>query len=228
MRTVRGQRKLSNSEEARLEKALIRLVGSTRRSRRTKNLIEVSKEVAVAEKLLGSRKIVAKKIGISEEMLREFASISKLGKSVKRMIEDGRLTSIDVGYRLSLLPKSGQLKVAKAYVDNELSAKDVRDVVSWSKKNPKLEIQDVIDRIKESKDIIQYVIKFRIDKKKGIRFLRRRFSHLLGDKNIVSFKVDGRIADLVISEEGRRTLQEEAKKRRITKRKLIKLVVNRE
>jgi hypothetical protein len=85
----------------------------------------------------------------------------------------------------------------------------------------------VIDRIKESKDIIRYVIKFRIDKKKGIRFLRRRLSHLLGEKNIVSLKVDGKIADLVISEEGRRTLQEEAKKRGLTKRELVQGVVGR-
>lgn len=225
---MRKHRKLSSSDEARLEKALIRLVGSTRRIRRAKNLLEISKEVSVAEKLLGSRKIVAQTIGISEEMLREFASINKLCKSVKRMIEDGRLTSIDVGYRLSFLPKTGQLKVAKAYVDNELSTKDVRDVVSWYRKNPKSEIQDAIDRIKESKDIVQYVIKFRIAKKQRIRVLRRRLSKLLGEENLVSFKVSGQIANLVVNEKGRRTLQEEAKKRRITKRKLIKLVMNRE
>lgn len=224
MRTMRGQKKLSASEEARLEKALIRLVGSTRRSRRTKNLIEVAKEVDVAEKLLGNRENVAKKIGLSEEMLREFASVNKLCKPVKQMIKEGRLTSVDVAYRLSMLPKAKQLKLARAYVENEVFAKEVRDVVALFKKNPKSEIQKIIEYVKTSMDIIQYVIKFRLDHKLSIKVLRQRFSKILGDENIVSLKVNDGIANLVVNEEGREILQKEAKKRGMSKRKLVRIV----
>jgi len=52
MRTLREGKKLTKSEETRLEKALVRLVGSTRRTRRAKNLLEIAQELAIAEELL--------------------------------------------------------------------------------------------------------------------------------------------------------------------------------
>jgi hypothetical protein len=226
MRSIQEKKKLNSNEEVRLEKALIRLIGSTRRSRRSKNLIEVAKELAVAEKLLGSKKIIAEKIGISEEMLREFESVKKLSNSVKEVIINGRLTSVDVAYRLSMLPAVDQLKVAKAYIEGGLNTKDIRDIVTIFKRNPKSDIDTLIDRIKSSKDIIQYVIKFRILNKQEIRLLKEKFSKILGDENIISFEVNGKIAKLVINEKGQKILQEEANKYGITKRKLIKCIVD--
>jgi hypothetical protein len=228
MRNALNEKNLKITDEARLEKALIRLIGSTRRSRRSKNLIEVAKELAVAEKLLGSRKIVSEKIGISEEMLREFASVKKLSKSVKEMIKDGRLTSVDIAYRISMLPKSEQLQVARAYIEDDLSGKDVRDVVALCKRNAERKTQEVIKQVKSSQDIIQYIIRFRLREKVGTAALRRKFAAMLGDRNIVSLEVKGKIVNLTISDEGRKMLQKEAKKRGITKRKFINLVVERE
>jgi len=227
MSKVSGERELSDKEEARLEKALVRLIGSTRRGRRFKNLIEVSEEIDIAEKLLGSKKAVAKKIGVSTEMLREFTSVRKLHKSVKKMLKDECLTSVDVMYRISMLPKSEQLKVAHAYVRKELSGRDVRDVIALHKRNPKWTVQELIERIKSSRDITQYLIRFRVAKSLRKEILRNKFADILGGRNIVSLEVDGKIANLTITEEGRKILQKEAKKRGITKRKFIYLVIER-
>lgn len=228
MSDIPKKRKLTSAEQARLEKALVRLVGSTRRLRRVKNLMEVANELEVAEKLLGGREVVAKEIGLSEEMLREFASVKNLHRSVKQMVKAGLFTSVDTAYRISMLPKSEQLQVARRYVKNELSGKEVRDVIALRKRNPGYAIGEIIERIKRDREIIQYVIKFRLNVKKGIRVLRQRFSQLIGKENIISLEADGRIANLVVNEDGRRTLQEEAKKRKMTKRKLIQLIVSRE
>jgi hypothetical protein len=216
--------RLNPAEEAQLEKALVRLIGSTGRSHRAKNLLEVAKEIAVAKKLLGSRKAVAKRIGLSDEMLREFASVKDLHKSVKMMLKNGHLTSVDVAYRVSMLPKADQPRVAKAYIEGHLSGKDIRDIVTLWRKNPRSDVQDIIDRVKGSRDIVRYVVRFRLHKKTKMSDLHQRFADMLGEHNIVSLENNGRIVTLIISEEGRKMLEREAKKHRVTKRKLIQLI----
>lgn len=228
MRTVREHRKLSSIEEARLEKALVCLVGSTRRNRRAKNLLYVAKELKIAEKLLGSRRAVAKQIRLSEEMLREFASVMKLDKSVIKMVKDKLLTSVDVAYRISMLNKSDQLKVAQAYVKKDLSGKDVKEVVALWKKNTKCTVEEVVRRIKSSRDIVQYVIRFRRREKEELAVLRRKFAAILGKDNVVSLEIKGKIVNLTISEKGRQILQQEAKKHGLSKRKLIERVIEME
>ncbi|MFH1718080.1 MAG: hypothetical protein ABIF19_12055 [Planctomycetota bacterium] len=225
---MREEKRLNRNQKARLEKALVRLVGSTRRARRAKNLLEVAEELAVAEDLLTSRKTVAEKIGVSEEMLREFASVNRLSKSVKEMVKDGHLTGIDVTYRISMLPKSEQLQVATEYVKGQISGKDVRDVIALRKGNPKWKIQEVIERVKSSRDITHYLIRFRISESARKDILQSKFADILGDKNIVSLEINGKIVNLTVTEEGRKILQREAKKRRITKRKFINLMIERE
>jgi len=227
MSAVRKAR-LSASEKERLEKALVRLVGSTRRSHRTKNLLEVATELEVAKKLLGSRKDIAKRIGLSEEMLREFASINRLDKSVQKMVKKGLLSSVDVAYRISMLPKGDQLQVARAYIEKKLSGKEVRNVVSLFKRNPNRKIEEAIKRVKSSRDIIQYIIRFRVAKGVRKEILRCKFVDMLGNRNIVSLKVNGKVANLTITEKGRKILQREAKKRGVTKRKFINLLIEKE
>ena len=60
-------------DEKRLEDALICLLGSTRRNKRVKNLLEVAQALTVAQEILGSRRAVAKQVDLSDEMLRNFA-----------------------------------------------------------------------------------------------------------------------------------------------------------
>lgn len=228
MRTVREHRKLSSSDEARLEKALIRLVGSTKRNRRAKNLLEVAREISIAEKILGNKKTLAKEIGISVEMLREFASVTRLHKSVQQMVKKGLMSSVDVVYRISMLPKGNQLQVARAYIENKLSGKEVRDVVSLFKRNPNWEIEEAIERVKSYRDIIQYIIRFRIPKDVRKEVLRRKFATILGKGSIISLEIRNNVGNLIIDEEGRKILQREAKKRGITKRKFITLMIGKE
>jgi len=161
-------------------------------------------------------------------MLREFASVNKLSEPVKEIVKDGRLTSVDVTYRISMLPKLEQLPVATEYVKGQISGKEVRDIISLSKRNPEWKIQEVIERVKSSRDIIQYLIRFRVATNMKKETLRSKFAAVLGDKNIVSLEINGKIANLAITEEGRKILQREAKKRSITKRKFINLVIERE
>jgi len=207
--------------DARLENALVYLLASTRRTRRGPNLIRVARELAVAREGLGLR-AVAELVGVGTEMLREFASVEKLSPAVKKMIADGRISSVDVAYRLSMLPDADQSAVAKEYAGGNLSLKDVRDVVSFRRRNREKPIRKAIERVKASRDVRRYIVKFRFcGDESGLSFLRARFSKVLGKSNIVSLEAAMGVAMLTIAEEGRRRLQEEAKRRGITKRKLV-------
>jgi len=222
----RRKKRKSPPEHEELEEALVSLLGSTHRKRRKKNLLEVARQLQVARRILGSLKAVAERIDVSEEMLREFASVKKLSPLVREMIKDGRLTSVEVAYRLSMLPDSEQKLVALAYAGGELNVKDVRDVVSFRKRYPKKTIRHAVERVKSSRDIVQYLVKFRISER-GMNevALRHRFSKLLGNANIVSLNIKGRVATLTINEEGQKRLQAVAKERGMTKGKLVRQVI---
>ena len=127
-----------------------------------------------------------------------------------------------------MLHKSDQLKVAQAYVKRDLSGEDVKEVVSLCNKNTKWTVEDVVRRIKSSRDIVQYVIRFRRREKEGQSVLQRKFAAILGKDNIVSLEIKGKIVNLTISEKGRQILQQEAKKHGLTKRKMVERVIQRE
>jgi len=219
------EKQLSRNEEKRLEKALARLIGSTRRPRRVKNLLEVAEEIEVAEKLLGSRKAVAKRIRLSDEMLKEFASVNILEEAVKQMVKEELITSVDTAYRLSLLPKTDQPVVARAYVESGLTGKEVREVVALRRRDSKQPIQAIIDSVKDSRPKVQYVIRFALPSDVGRSNLRRRFELLVGAKNIVSFEIRDKIGNVTVTKEGKSRLESEAKRKNIPKRKLVQLML---
>jgi len=222
-RAGRGKTR-NGGDQARLDRALARLIANTRRVRRVKNLLDIASEQSVAENLLGGRGALAKRIGISEEMLREFASVNDLDDSVKDLIGRGLLTSIDAAYRISLLPKQDQLLVARTCVGGELSGKDLRDVVSLRRINKEVPISELVNRVKSARRVIEYAVRLRCSVGAELDRLRSRFQKLVGEEHIRSVSVEGNVVTLVIDEEGKKRIQTEASKRGITKRELIRSI----
>lgn len=222
-RTGRGKTPKAG-DQARLDQALARLIANTRRTRRAKNLLEIASEQSLAESLLGGRRALAKRIGISEEMLREFASVNDLEDSVKDLVGRGLLTSVDAAYRISLLPKEDQLLVAKAYVGGELSGKDLRDVVSLRRSNVEVPISELVNRVRSGRRVVEYAVRLRCSPGAELDRLRGRFQKLVGEEHIRSVNMEGNVVTLVIDEEGKRRIQAEASKRGITKRELIRSI----
>jgi len=211
------------TEAERLEKALAVLIGSTRRNLRRKNLLEVADQLEIACEILGSRRTVAKRLDVSEEMLREFASVERLSSHVKELVRQGRLTSVDTAYRFSMLPDREQDLTAEAYISGDLSGQDVRDVVSFRRRNPEMTIEEAIERVKASRDVVHYVIRFPVSENTAGRDASlRRFSEVVGNKNVVGFEVSKGIATLTVTEEGEKRLRMTAKERGISKRELVR------
>ena len=111
-------------------------------------------------------------------------------------------------------------------IAGDLTSQDVRAVVSFYRDFPRRSIRSVIERIKSSRDIKQYVVYFELDpQNSNLEILRSRFEGMLGKGNVVSLRCDDEIGKLVLSVKGKNRLQEEARRQRMIKRELIRKVI---
>ena len=216
--------------QAEIDDALAALIASTRRKNRKLNPLEVAEKIQIAKDGIGSLPKVAERIGLSYEMLRQIFSVRKCSEQVKELIREGKLESYDILHRISKLPIPNQITVAKAVIAGELNSEDVRAIVSFYRDLAnEIGIGRAIERIKSSRNIKQYVVYFESGSAKSKpAALRSRFESIFGKGNIVSLHIDAGIGELILNIDGKKRLQEEAKRRDLTKRELIrKLVVER-
>jgi len=218
------------TSQKQLDDALVAIIASTKRKKRKLNPLEVAEKIQTAWDSLDSLSKVAERTDMSPEMLRQIHSVRNCSEGVKELVRERKLESYDILHRISKLPASNQLKVAKAVIAGELTSEDVRAIVSFYRDlAARISIGRVIERIKSSRNIKQYVVYFKLESE-NIKFgvLRSRFEKIFGKGNIVSLKEVNKVGELVLNAKGKNCLQEEAKRRGVTKRGFIrKLVVEK-
>jgi len=129
--------------------ALAIIFANTNRKNRNVDLFTMAECFDHLVKLYGSRKAVAKKVGLSTEMIREFLIVLKLPIKIQKLVSERRIDSIDVIKEISIIKyPSKQIKAAHAFI-NSLS-KDVRDIKRLVK-NTKLPIEDAKKIILDAK-----------------------------------------------------------------------------
>jgi hypothetical protein len=208
------------------DEALSALIASTKRVRRKLDLLRVAKFLDAAIKGLGSLQAVSETIGVSPEMLRQFACVKKLAPQVKRLIARRAITSVDVAYRLSKLSPADQRYVAARVSKGALASEDVRAIVALRKADPRSRISRITERVLASRAIKEYEARFVVPATgANPQALRRAFSTVVGEGNIRAFSVENQVGTLVVSLRGRDRLQEAAKKHKLTKRELIQDLV---
>lgn len=109
------------------ETALSILFANTKRKKRNIDLLNIAKCCKYLVHLYGSQKDVAKKTGLSPEMIRQFLTVLKLPKEVKKMFAKRQIDSVDVAKELVTMNDSTQQIIAANTIVNSLS-KDVRDI----------------------------------------------------------------------------------------------------
>jgi len=214
------------ASQRQLNDALGALLASTRRTKRKLNLLEVCHKAKVARDALGSIHALAQAIGLSDEMVRQFLRVEKLAPEVKRLVAGGKITGVDVADRISRLPAPDQLPVARLVASRELDFQDVRAILSFRRTAPQVPIGKVIDRIKKSRSIKEYIAEFVVPQggSKPVAMLSKLAS-VLGRRNILFLKTDGQIGRIVITADGRKTLLNKAKALRLSKGELIKRII---
>jgi hypothetical protein len=227
---MKGKKKRSaHVSRNQLDEAIAALIASTRRVRRQLSLVEIADRLETAREGLGNIRAVAKRLGLSEEMVRQFESVSRLSPQVRELIADRKIESVDVAHRLTKLRPRDQIAVARAFVRGEITSNDVRAIVSLRRAAPDVPIKEAMDRVKASRNIKEYLAMFVVPPP-GPNFaeLRRRFAKVVGKNNIRSLKLRGKVGTLAVNSEGRKRLQQAAKREGLTKRLLIDRIVSGE
>ena len=209
-----------------VEAAVAALIASTKRVRRSLKLLEIVHNLEIALTEYGSLSKLADAIGIPSEMLRQFSRVDKLIQPVKQLIADGAINGVDVADRLSRLPVTDQLPVANAVIHGNLTSNDVRAIVSLRKALPKEKIGKVIERVKNSRSIKQYVIEFLIPSHKTEEYIRECFVKALSKRSIVSFSSKRGIGLITLNADGKRRLEDIARQEKLTKRALINKIIS--
>lgn len=113
------------------ETALAIVFANTRRKKRTENLLVIARAFDFLKKLYGSVSATAGRVGLSEQMIREFLSVLKLPREIRALVQDRLIDSVDTVYKISHLPREEQVAAAMAAAD--LSSQDMRDIQRLSK-----------------------------------------------------------------------------------------------
>jgi len=205
------------------------------KKKRTENLLKIAEYCVRLKERYGSWTELSKRIKISDErahispeMLREFGAILDLSEEVKMMIQKDMITSVDTAYRISRLKsKKDQIELANAVIKRKMSASDVRAVVEYKTKSRNIPVNEVVQRILESKTKVvthhliimelqmnTYETLKREAQKRGQTAESLAF-RILGEKwnknEILSFGMRGSDIILKLAEDKFKALQQEAR-----------------
>ncbi len=224
-----NRRSLGQREQSQLDDALAALLASTRRTKRTLNLIEVNEKLRTAVRLLRSLRAVADALGLSDETVRQFSRIEKLSPDVRELLESGQITGMDLADRLSRLPPVDQHAIAAAVVSGTLDARDVRAALALRKAMPKAPVQQLIRRIQRSRNIKEYVAEFLTPHPTASSTtLLRRLSRVLGRREVRGLETGNVVGRVFLTAKGKKALEHAARKERVTKRELLQRLIDGE
>lgn len=205
-----------------LDKAIAALIKNTRTTRRHLSLPEIAEWLEVAVAGYGSVREVADRIGLSSKMLRQFLTIRQLAPAVQDLFATRRLDSVDMAVHLRMLLPEEQTFVATEASRGDLSTGDVRAVSQYRKEHSDTQIEDIVKKVKATRNIKQYVVEFVVrGRNPGNRALLGRFGDVLGKGSIVSLALDGSIGKLVLNQKGRSLLRGVAKANGLTQAEAI-------
>jgi len=223
------RRSLTRREQSQLDDALAALLASTRRTKRTLNLIEVNEKLRTAVRLLGSLRAVADALGLSDETARQFSRIEKLSPDVKKLLENGQITSMDLADRLSRLPSADQYPIAAAVISGTLDARDVRAILPLRKAMPKVRVQQLIRRIRGSRNIREYVAEFLTPHPTpSSTTLLKRLSVVIAPREVRGLQMQDGVGRVFLTANGKKALEEAAREEGVTKRELLQRLINGE
>jgi hypothetical protein len=209
-----------------LKEALAALISSTRSKQRPLPLTKISKWLSVAFSKLGSYRAISERVAISPKMLAQFASVDRLTKHVRRLFEARILDSVDAAVHLAMLAPQDQEAVAQALAKKVIDTKDVRAVIQLRQVRKSEKINKLITRIQKTKTQRHYVLEFVARETKDRRRLLALFAKYLSPSEIISIDLDGSVGRLVVSAQGKRQLEEVAKKLRVPFKSVIQKVLS--
>ena len=138
---------------------LSQLLTNTSTKKRPKDLVEISEIFWKAKERYGSTEILAQKLSLSREMVREFLLVKRLPLEVKELLKTRKIDSIDAIKEISSLKTDAEkIDFAKAIIDLDSSEiRDLKQLVKFAK-IPIIDAKSIILKSRLSKG--HYVVIF--------------------------------------------------------------------
>jgi DNA-binding Lrp family transcriptional regulator len=218
-------------------KILAKISKGTKRNKREINDLEIAEEINSIYKIYNSLSKVAQLLKLSPEMVRQIKSLTTLENTVKNLYSDGILKGYDIGYRISKLRGKDQVILAKHIIDKNFSSDDVRAIVKYKIDNPEMPIEEVINKVIQSKDRQIYVAYLGIEKntfemllnkgknRDAIKTVKSIFKKVIPSKFITSFELNGRVVILKVTKEGLQEMRRKTKELKVPLAKLADALV---
>jgi len=209
------------------EEARLLLSVGTHKKDRPFGPIEAGRKLAI--RCEGTpREDVAKKYGLSSEMLREFLSASKISPKAQQILDSWEI-GIDKIYRISMLRSlREQNELATALLEYNLSSKEVRNIVQLKNRNLTFSITDCVKTVVKSRPIIErrHLVVTEIDNDTLEKIKEQIKSHnvsaekllittlekFLPSNSLISFKMRDKIIILNLNKEGFQSFKKKAEK----------------
>lgn len=218
-------------------KILAKIGKGTKRKKREINDLEIAEEINSLYKKYNSLDKVASLLKLSPEMVRQIKSLTTLENEVKKLYSSGALKGYDIGYRISKLQGKDQVILAKYIVDKNLFSDDVRAIVKYKIDNPEIPIEEVINKVIQSKDQQIYIAYLGIEKnifekflskiknRDATRAVRSIFKRVVPSEFITTFELNGRVVIIKVTREGLREMRRKTKELKVPLAKLADALV---
>lgn len=208
-----------------LESALAILISSTRGRRRTSSLVQITDWLGVAVRQLGSIGVVADRIGLSPDMLRQFLSVRNLHPSVQEMFARRELDSVDAATHLSRLPLKDQLFVADLLKRRQIDTSDVRAISQLRKSGTADSIGEIVSKVCASRTKQEYLVDFVIRGSQDHLTVEGAIRQVFPSDQIVKLQLQGAVGRLILTKDGRRTLSATARRLRVPVRSVMNSIL---
>lgn len=199
--------------------ALALLLLNTKGRSRSTDLVSLGQAAEALKELYSSRKVVARKVGVSEETLRVYELANSLPSQVKSFVQARLIDNPEIIEVISRLKKPAhQLDFAKNIVAFGLNTEDTRAVEKFARNHPTMSFESSVNRVLKSKNIMEkrFVLVTELSedsvRKLGSTDSSSLLSRLrkMGLSDLIACKLHGRTLVLVTGKEGPSILRRNA------------------
>ena len=207
------------------EQALATLITCTRRRTRPLSLVAVADHLNTAVQCFETVEAVAEKIGLSPSMLRRFRLVERLEPTLKALVADRQIDSIDSVAELGSLDHETQRALALILPLESLDTEDIRGCVRLLNRNPKMPISEVIEKVRTSKTVQVFVYEFVV--KESMReegTIERNVLKVLSVDEFAGVEVGSATGRLKVFKRGRARISLNAKSKKLSIQNFVQIL----
>jgi hypothetical protein len=204
------------------DRAIVALIKSTKRRQRPLDLVAVAQELKTAIQCFGSLDSVAEHIALTPSMLKRFQYVDRLEPSIRSLVEKRTIDSIDAVAELSSLSRENQAKLAAVLTAEPFQTEEIRNFVRLLNNYPELSIEEIRQKIEESKTHRVFVYEFAVrESTQDANVVKANILKLLKPEELASVEINGAVGRLKVFKSGKQHISAEARARRSSVTNLV-------